>query len=131
MPIRTDACVRMTFDSRKRYLTIIDGIIGGEGNGPIDVDPVASGVLLLSTDPVAADAVAARLMGFDPRKIPIIARAAQLADYRLGAASLDEIEVVSNHGDWCGKLNAIDFSEQKRFPSSLWLARQDRNGYQR
>jgi uncharacterized protein (DUF362 family) len=102
-------------DSRKRYLTIIDGIIGGEGNGPIDVDPIASGVLLLSTDPVAADAVAARLMGFDPSKIPIIARAAQLADYRLGAASLDDIEVLSNHDDWCGKLNAIDFSGQKCF----------------
>jgi hypothetical protein len=54
-------------------------------------------------------------MGFDPRKIPIIARAAQLADYQLGAANLDDIEVLGNHADWCGKLNAIDFSGQKRF----------------
>jgi uncharacterized protein (DUF362 family) len=101
--------------SRKRYLTIIDGIIGGEGNGPIDVDPVATGILLLSTDPVAADAVASRLMGFDPHRIPIIARAAQLAEYRLGANNLDDIEVLSNHSDWCGRLNTIDFTRQKRF----------------
>jgi len=58
----------------KHYLAIVDGIIGGEGDGPLRPDPVRAGVLLAGTDPSEVDAVAARLMGFDPSVIPIIAR---------------------------------------------------------
>ena len=50
----------------KHYLAIVDGIIGGQGNGPLCPDPVGSNVLIAGTDPAAVDAVAARLMGFDP-----------------------------------------------------------------
>jgi uncharacterized protein (DUF362 family) len=54
---------------------IVDGIVGMEGNGPISGEPVASGLLLFADDPVAADAVGASLMGFDPERIPYITEA--------------------------------------------------------
>lgn len=50
-------------------LAIIDGIVGMEGNGPLLGDPVHSGVVVVSRDPVAADVTGARLMGMDPEKI--------------------------------------------------------------
>ncbi len=120
-----DGCLRRDHaDSRKRYLTIIDGIVGGEGNGPIDVDPVNSGVLLLSTDPVAADAVASRFMGFDPQAIPIIAQATQLTQYQLGVNNLGQVQILSNCPEWCGKLATIGFSEQRPFRSHFgWRGR--------
>jgi uncharacterized protein (DUF362 family) len=54
---------------------IIDGIVGMEGNGPISGEPIASGVLVFADDPVAADAVGASLMGFDPDQIPYLSEA--------------------------------------------------------
>jgi uncharacterized protein (DUF362 family) len=48
---------------------IVDGIVGMEGNGPISGTPVAAGVLVFGDDPVAADVVAARLMGFVPERV--------------------------------------------------------------
>ena len=46
-------------------LTIIDGVIGMEGNGPVKGDPVNSGVTVASTDATCADEIAAQIMGID------------------------------------------------------------------
>ncbi len=57
------------------HYSIIDGVVGMEGNGPISGEPVRSGVLVFADDPVAADSVGASLMGFDPERIPYISEA--------------------------------------------------------
>ena len=49
--------------------TIIDGIVGMEGNGPIQGTAVNAGLLIFGDDPVAVDATAARLMEIDPTKV--------------------------------------------------------------
>lgn len=54
---------------------IVDGIVGMEGNGPIQGTPKAAGVLLFGDDPVAVDATACRIMGLLPEKVPYLARA--------------------------------------------------------
>jgi uncharacterized protein (DUF362 family) len=50
-------------------LTIIDGSIGGEANGPLSSEPVHFQTIIASGDVVAADGVACRLMGYDPREV--------------------------------------------------------------
>jgi uncharacterized protein (DUF362 family) len=57
---------------------IVDGIIGMEGNGPIQGTPKASGVLILGNDPVAVDATCARVMGLAPERIDYLAKAGTL-----------------------------------------------------
>jgi uncharacterized protein (DUF362 family) len=57
---------------------IVDGIVGMEGNGPIQGTPKASGVLVAGDDPVAVDATCARLMGLVPERIDYLKRAALL-----------------------------------------------------
>jgi uncharacterized protein (DUF362 family) len=57
---------------------IVDGIVGMEGNGPIQGTPKASGVLVAGDDPVAVDATCARIMGLVPNRIDYIKRAALL-----------------------------------------------------
>jgi len=54
---------------------IVDGILGMEGNGPIQGTPKAAGVLLFGDDPVAVDATACRVMGLLPEKVDYLARA--------------------------------------------------------
>ena len=55
-------------------LQIIDGIVAMEGDGPIKGTPRDMGVLVFGTDPVATDATAARLMGFDPERLGYLQR---------------------------------------------------------
>ncbi|MGZ5498575.1 MAG: DUF362 domain-containing protein [Candidatus Aminicenantales bacterium] len=59
----------------KVHYGIIDGIVGMEGDGPIMGKAKPVGTLVLSAFPLAADATAARLMGFDPQLIPYLAQA--------------------------------------------------------
>ncbi|MGA7792111.1 MAG: DUF362 domain-containing protein [Candidatus Acidiferrales bacterium] len=57
---------------------IVDGIIGMEGNGPIQGQSKNCGVLIVGDDPVAVDATCTRIMGLLPEKINYINRAATL-----------------------------------------------------
>ncbi len=56
-------------------LAIVDAIVGMEGDGPIMGTPVAMGALVLGTNLPAVDATGARLMGFDPARVPYLAGA--------------------------------------------------------
>jgi uncharacterized protein (DUF362 family) len=51
------------------HLAIIDGVVGMEGNGPIDGNPISSGVAIAGTDALAVDNLGTQIMGFDPRTI--------------------------------------------------------------
>ncbi len=53
----------------KVHYNVIDGVVGMEGDGPIMGRAKPVGALVLSPFSLAADATAARLMGFDPRRI--------------------------------------------------------------
>ena len=69
-------------------LTIVDGIVGMQGDGPIMGDPVRSGVVVVSRDLVAADVTGARLMGMDPEKVGYLMEAGRF----LGQARSELIE---------------------------------------
>ncbi len=53
-------------------LVVLDAIRIMEGNGPSSGTLVDGGLLMFSTDPVAADAVGCRILGIDPMSIPVI-----------------------------------------------------------
>jgi len=48
----------------RRMFCIVDGIIGGQGNGPMDPIPKAAGVVVAGMNPVAVEHVCASIMGF-------------------------------------------------------------------
>ena len=53
-------------------LSLVDGIVGMEGDGPIMGRPKAVDVLAMGTDLPAVDATCARLMGLHPEKMPYL-----------------------------------------------------------
>ena len=59
----------------KPNLTVIDGIIGGEGNTPAPVDPVDVHMIVASNQSVEADRLTTYMMGFDPAKNKLIIEA--------------------------------------------------------
>jgi uncharacterized protein (DUF362 family) len=71
---------------------IVDGIVGMEGNGPIQGAPKASGVLVFGNDPVAVDATCCRVMGLMPERVTYLARAGTL----LGHVKADKIQQLGD-----------------------------------
>lgn len=76
---------------RKADLTIVDGIIGMEGQGPHAGSPIEMNLIVAGTDTVAVDAVTCSIMGFDPMEIPAIRCA---GTEELGEIDLKKIDVV-------------------------------------
>jgi uncharacterized protein (DUF362 family) len=62
-------------EPQRRHLSLIDGIVAGEGEGPLKPVPVNAGTLIFTNDVAVGDWAAASLMGFDPQKLPIIREA--------------------------------------------------------
>jgi hypothetical protein len=87
-----DGCMSDQRNSR-RYLTIVDGITGGEGNGPLCPDPVPSNVLIAGSNPGIVDAVAARAVGFDPARLPIVAQAFARHHWPITEVPMEEVTV--------------------------------------
>jgi uncharacterized protein (DUF362 family) len=58
--------------TRTPDLTIVDGIIGMEGDGPLNGTPKPMGVLVMGTDLVAVDATCCRLMRLDADRVPYL-----------------------------------------------------------
>jgi uncharacterized protein (DUF362 family) len=67
---------------------IVDGIVGMEGNGPIQGTPKRAGVIVLGDDPVAVDATCCRVMGLIPERIKYLSRAGTL----LGHLNCEKIQ---------------------------------------
>ena len=64
---------------------IVDGIVGMEGNGPIQGTPKECGVLVMGDDPVAVDGTCARIMGLAPERIAYLAKAGLLLGHLMEA----------------------------------------------
>jgi uncharacterized protein (DUF362 family) len=72
---------------------IMDGTTAGNGPGPRTMYPVVKNVMLASSDQVAIDAVAAKMMGFDPLSIDYIRLA---HEDNLGVGDPRQIEIVGD-----------------------------------
>lgn len=78
---------------QRRMFCLVDGIIGGENNGPLAPDAKPCGCLVAGQNPFAVDMVTARLMGFDVRRIRQFGLPFQ-GDWDFGLNSSSDIEVA-------------------------------------
>ncbi len=110
---------------QRNYLSIIDGVVAGEGEGPLNPDPKECGVIIGGFHPVTTDLAAATIMGFDYNKIPML-REALVRDWSLNPhIGLQEIEVRSNHPAW----ESIMKGDEPPFnfrPSAGWVGHIER-----
>jgi uncharacterized protein (DUF362 family) len=78
-------------DIHPGIFAVMDGTFAGDGPGPRAMRWHEKDIILASADPVAIDAVSARLQGFDPMSLPFL----RLAHERgLGIADPREIEII-------------------------------------
>ena len=102
----------------KPRLFVVDAITAMDGNGPRNGRPKQMNALLLSTDPVALDATASRLIGLDPEAVPTTRSGQQMG---LGTFHLEDIHLLGD--DFAGlrvdgfnvgrKKELMDFKSQR------------------
>jgi uncharacterized protein (DUF362 family) len=73
----------------KPQITIVDGFVAMEGNGPTDGSPVKMDLVVAGRDVVATDATCARIMGLEPHEIKHIRTA-----HQKGLGQIDDIEII-------------------------------------
>jgi uncharacterized protein (DUF362 family) len=87
---------------QRRYLAILDGMVGGEGNGPLQPLPVDTGVLGIAEDPFLMDMAASRLMGLDYRKIPQLSHHREFAPGHWGDFDPETVAVSMDGREYRG-----------------------------
>jgi uncharacterized protein (DUF362 family)/Pyruvate/2-oxoacid:ferredoxin oxidoreductase delta subunit len=91
--VNRDAFARMLVELSARIkpaLTLMDAVVGMEGNGPGSGDPRPVGVIMAGQDPVALDVVAGTIVGADPETLYVV-RAAAAAG--IGETNLNRIRI--------------------------------------
>ncbi|HLV88243.1 MAG TPA: DUF362 domain-containing protein [Candidatus Sulfotelmatobacter sp.] len=133
-----DTCWRMVLDinrclmygdgqtfpvqSAKRFFAVVDGVIGGDGDGPARPDAYPAGTILAGWNPVAVDCCATRLMGFDPDRVAYLAAAFEPHPFTLTDFSQESIRLRSNETAWNGSLADIPADSTLHFrPHFGWV----------
>jgi uncharacterized protein (DUF362 family) len=75
-----------------RQFAIVDGIVGMEGNGPIQGVPKSAGVLVAGGDPVAVDATCCRIMRIDPYGIGYLKLATGGVEAQISERNIRQLE---------------------------------------
>jgi uncharacterized protein (DUF362 family) len=84
----------------RTVLTILDGVIAGEGEGPLAPLDKPLGAIIASTDPVAVDLTAVALMGFDETRLPKVNEAMNDTGLRVTAVRrVEDVQVTEVDAD--------------------------------
>ena len=92
----------------RRLFCIVDGIVGGEGNGPLDPTPKPAGFVLASNNAVAVDLVCAHLMGFDYKRLPVLCEAMVKHYLPISVSEYDEVVCRSTEPQFNRALAGFD-----------------------
>jgi len=112
----TDLCTVV-----KPAFTVVDGLVGQEGLGPIYGTPVGMGLIIAGKDPVAVDSVTSMVMGMKPEEVETTKFAVEMG---LGVMEPDLIEVVGEPVSRVRrrfKLGSEAVSESVPFPEGFEL----------
>jgi uncharacterized protein (DUF362 family) len=86
---------------QRRFFSVVDGIIGGEKEGPLAPIPKPCGVLIAGDNLLAVDLVGTRLMGFDWRKVKYLRWLVEDSPHPMGVKHPEtDIEICSNIPEW-------------------------------
>jgi uncharacterized protein (DUF362 family) len=86
-----EECIADLHAAFPRQFAIVDGIVGMEGNGPIQGAPKHAGVLVAGRSPVAVDATCCRIMKIDPARIRYIRLASGGLEGAIAESNIQQI----------------------------------------
>jgi hypothetical protein len=109
---------------QREYFCIVDGLVAGEGNGPLFAKPRLIDWLVFGNDPFKVDATLAWFMGFEPSYLQIIRNRAAFMGPVWGDFDLDELEVVCDGHPQRLTRSAVNFGFE---PPPGWIGHVERH----
>ena len=70
---------------QREEISIVDAVIAGQGEGPLAPEPLPTGAVFAARNPAVGDWLGARLLGFDPARIPLLRHAVDDMRWRICA----------------------------------------------
>ncbi len=110
---------RVRSEPQRNTLFLVDGIVAGEGEGPMSPMPKKIGVMVGGANILAVDTAATTLMGFDYRKIMMIYDSWNLGPYPLARFPANATYVFSNEPELEGK-NVVSCRRFVFEPNKYW-----------
>jgi uncharacterized protein (DUF362 family) len=81
---------------QRHFFSVVDGIVAGEGEGPLSPTARPCGVVISGFNPLAVDIVGARLIGFNPLRIRMLQEGLRRAWLKTWQGDQDQIKVATN-----------------------------------
>jgi uncharacterized protein (DUF362 family) len=112
----------MQKEIHKTILAVMDGAVCGDGAGPRTMKPFIGNYILASFDQVAVDAIAVKLMGFNPLAIPYLRISNEM---ELGNADPKQIEIIGDD------ISGVNFHFKSKRSFVIWGDQMLRKGFLR
>ena len=85
---------------QRKFFSVIDGIIGGERDGPLNPSKKKSVIIVVGEEILLNDLIATKIMGFEYKEIPLLKNALLLKSFPLIEKNYeDKIRIISNDND--------------------------------
>ncbi len=114
--------VTMQKELHPGIFAVMDGTVCGDGAGPRTMIPKIKNYVLASADSVAIDAVAAKMMGYDPMEIPYIRMCDEMG---LGVGRLENMEIIGED------ISGVNFGFTTKKSLVIWGDQMLRKGFLR
>jgi uncharacterized protein (DUF362 family) len=106
---------------QRKFFSIVDGIIGGENEGPLVPTDKLCGVIACGGNPLVVDMAVTRIMGFEPKRISKFKQAARLQKYPLSRVKPEKIIIHSNQAGYKNAMHDHKNPFLGFIPAKGWL----------
>ena len=86
-------------ERQRRVLNVVDAVVAGQGDGPLNAEPFPLGFLVGGSSSAAIDWVGAMLLGYAPERIPITAHAFDRFRWPLTDFEPSDVRVAGSLGE--------------------------------
>ena len=115
----------------RNVLHIVDGVVAGEGYGPLRPSPKRAGVIIGGWNPLAVDVCGARLMGLDAMRVPLLNYGATHGKSRLvpQCTAIENIRVMDDGiQDELGSVQGLGFRIPEEWESAIIGTQSEESG---
>ncbi|MFN2400261.1 MAG: DUF362 domain-containing protein [Gemmatimonadaceae bacterium] len=106
---------------QRLVLNVVDAVIAGQGDGPLAPQPLSMGLLFAGSNSAAVDHVAAHLLGYDPRLIPIVREAFVQMSWPLSETLPEGVQLLGDLGAGpADKILSVPDTAVRLYPAG-WL----------
>jgi hypothetical protein len=116
-------------DPVRKVFTVVDGIVSGQGQGPLAPEPFPAGVVMAGFNPCAVDAVMATLMGYNLSRIPTVHNALYDVRSLFNVSRHDELTVLEQCGDVCLEKTLSQLTPMRCKSPKYWSRAMSGNPY--